>query len=138
MSEESTTPDLVELTRQILRAADRGDFDTILGLYVPNAVWEQRGIGTFEGTPAIRGFWEDYYRSYEDLQIKAEELLDLGNGVVLAVNHQRGRAVGSERYVEARYVFIYKFVRGKVVRVISDPDVDGGRAAAERLAEERG
>jgi len=34
---------------------------------------------------AIRGFLEDWLGAYEEYEIEAEEILDLGNGVVLFV-----------------------------------------------------
>jgi len=83
MSEESTTPDLVELGRGLFAAANRRDFDAILRRYAPDAVWDMSplgGLGTFEGHIAIRGFWEDWYASYEDFEIEPEEERDLGNG----------------------------------------------------------
>jgi ketosteroid isomerase-like protein len=50
MSEESTTPDLVELGSRHLEAANRRDFDAVLSFYVPDAVLENaEGLGTFEG-----------------------------------------------------------------------------------------
>jgi len=39
MTEESTTPDLVEKVRVMLEAADRADFDAALAFYAPDAVW---------------------------------------------------------------------------------------------------
>jgi hypothetical protein len=41
-------------------------------------------MGTFEGPSAIRGFWEDWWSSYEHLQIDVLEILEAGNGVVVA------------------------------------------------------
>ena len=46
------------------------------------------GIGTFEGRAAIRRFLEDWLRSYEELRYALGEVVDLGNGVVLAVTRQ--------------------------------------------------
>jgi len=42
MAEESTTPDLVELTREIWAASNRGDGDAVLSVYAPDAVFEGR------------------------------------------------------------------------------------------------
>jgi len=58
MPEESTTPDLVELTRRNFEAANRRDFDAVLSFFAPDAVWDASlsgvGIGTFEGSAAVR------------------------------------------------------------------------------------
>ncbi len=39
-AEESTTPDLVALTRQLFDAAGSGDVDALMQFYTPDAVWE--------------------------------------------------------------------------------------------------
>jgi ketosteroid isomerase-like protein len=138
-AEESTTPDLVELSLGLFEAANRGDLDAVMSFYAPDAVWESPPLGTrFEGLPAIRGFHEDWLSAYDEWQAEAEELLDLGNGVIFGVLRQSGRPVGSTGHVQTRVAVISEWVDGKIVRVIVYPDIDVARAAAERLAEERG
>jgi len=138
MSDQPQTANILELTRRILDAADRADFDEILGLYAREAVWDTRGAGSFEGVEAIRALWEDYYGAYEEIRVEAEELLDFGNGVVLAVNKQQARPVGSSAIVQTREAFLYEWEAGLVVRVTNYGVVDEGRVAAKRLAEEKG
>ena len=139
MSEDSTTPDLVELTRRAFEAANRRDFDVLMSFFASDAVWEGAGLGTtFEGLAAIRGFWEDWFPSYGELGIEQEEILDLGNGVVFAVLIQKARLVGGSGEVRLRYAAVGVWADGLVVRVTNYTDVDEARAAAERLAEERG
>ena len=138
MPEESTTPDLVELSRRFHEAASRLDFDAMVSFYAPDAVWEGRASGmTFEGRTAIRGFWEDWFASYEELRLEQEEDLDLGNGVVFAVIMQMARLVGSSGYVRYRHALVAMWVEGLIVRVTMYSDIDEARAAAERLADER-
>ena len=138
MCEESTTPDLVELTRRAFEAANRRDFDVLMSFFAPDAVWEGAGLGTtFEGLAAIRGFWEDWFPSYGELGIEQEEILDLGNGVVFAVLIQKARLVGGSGEVRLRYAAVGVWADGLVVRVTNYTDVDEARAAAERLAESR-
>jgi ketosteroid isomerase-like protein len=139
MPEESTTPDLVELSRRLLEAGNRRDFDAVMSFYAPDAVWEGRASGmTFEGRTAIRGFWEDWFASYEELRLEQEEDLALGNGVVFAVIMQMARLVGSSGYVRYRHALVAIWVEGLIERVTLYPDIDEAHAAAERLAEERG
>ena len=140
MSQEATTPDLVELSRRLFAAAQRGDFDALLRRYAPDAVWDMNplgGLGTFEGHAAIRGFWEDWYSSYDELEIEPEEILDLGNGVVFAPVIQKARLVGSGGHVQLRYAMVAVWVEGLNMRLTNYGDIDEARAAAERLAEER-
>src|SRR5205807_3203422 len=97
MSQESTTPDLVERVRRTLESVNQGDRDTALSVYGPESVWDDSaiGLGTHEGLAAIREHSEDWMGSYEEFEIEIEEALDLGNGVVFAVVRQNARPVGS-------------------------------------------
>jgi len=141
MSQEPTTPDLVELSRGLFDAAQRREFDAILLRYAPDAVWDMNplgGLGTFEGHAAIRGFWQDWFGNYEELEIGLDEILDLGNGVIFAVVNQKARPVGSSGDVRLLYAVVGVWVEGLFVRITHYGDIDEGRAAAERLAESRG
>jgi len=125
----------------LFEAANRRDFDAILLGYAPDAVWDMNplgGLGTFEGHLAIRGFWEDWFASYEDLEVEPIEMLDLGSGVGFTVVVQKGRPVGSGGEVRLRYALVSVWVEGLVVRLTNYADIDEARAAAERLAEELG
>jgi ketosteroid isomerase-like protein len=141
MSEESTTPDPVEITRQVWEAASRGQFGSFGDNLSPNAVLDTAGygMGTFEGREAIRGFLTDWISSFDDLTIEADEIVDLGNGVVLCAYHQEGRPLGGTySYVRVRSAIVAVWVDGMIVRNTIYPDIDEARAAAKRLAGERG
>jgi ketosteroid isomerase-like protein len=140
MSEESTTPDLVELVRQSFEAGNSRDFDAIMSIYALDAVWDMAsaGLGMFDGAAAIRRFLEDWIGSYEEYENKLEENRDLGNGVVFAVARLDGRPVEGPGRVQERWAFTAIWAAGMIVRVIARTDIDEARAAAERLAEERG
>ena len=140
MSGESTTPDLVELVRGSFEAADRRDFDALMIFYAPDAVWDMSpfGMGTFEGLAAIRGFFEDWMRAYEEYEMEPEEILDLGNGVGFVVTRLTGRPVGAASGLTRRRPLAFVWVEGLVARVTApSSDIDEARAAAERLAESR-
>jgi ketosteroid isomerase-like protein len=138
--EESTTPDLVRLARQGYEAMSRGDLDAVMSLFAADAVYDASaaGLGTFEGAEAVRGFVEDWRRSWEDYRYEEEELLDLGHGVMLSVVRESGRLVGGKGRVEQRAAHLITWTNGKIERFKHYPDLDEARAAAERLAEERG
>jgi ketosteroid isomerase-like protein len=141
MPEESTTPDLLELTRGMFEAASRGDLDAAQSAYAPDAVWEAASLGTsFEGVASIRGFWEDWLGAYEEHEMQPEEILDLGNGVVFVAVRISAQPVGSAGSMPVRHrPLVFVWVEGKIVRATAYADsVDEGRAAAERLAAERG
>src|SRR3989442_12648349 len=63
MSEESTTPDLVERWQETADAYARRDIHTAMRFYAPDAVWDGSSAGVggyFEGATAIRSFLEDW------------------------------------------------------------------------------
>ena len=140
MPEESTTPDLVEVAGRTVEALNRRDLDAALSIYSPNSVWDNSAFGleTNEGFGAIRQFIEDWFSSYEELEIEIEENLDLGNGVVLGVAIQKGRPVGSTGHLETRYALVSVVVGSIFERTQGYTDIDQARADAERLAQERG
>jgi len=136
-AEESTTPDLVELTR---RSSEAEDIDTALSFYAPDAVWDASpwGMGIFEGHTGIRAFFEDWSGSYDGIEWTAEEILDLGNGVTFAVILQKGRVARSSSSARLRYAAVAVWRDGLITRNTTYTDINKARAAAERLAEERG
>jgi ketosteroid isomerase-like protein len=140
MPEEFTTPDLVELTRRSYQYASAREWDALMSLYGPDAIFDLTavGLGTYEGPAAIRGFFEEWGNGYDEYQVDAEEVLDFGNGVVFAVATIRGRPVDSTAYVQLHYAGVTLWNGGVAVRLTNHNDIDEARAAAERLAEERG
>jgi len=69
-------------------------------------------------------------------ELEAEEILDLGKGVGFRVLIQKGRPVGSSGEVQLRYAAVGVWDDGKIARLTNY--IDEARAAAERLAQERG
>ena len=137
---ESTTPDVVGLTRALLEAAKRHDLDAYMAFFAPDAAFDlsDLGIGTFEGAAAIRGFIEDWWGTWGNHRSEVEEIADLGHGVVSAHAWEEGRLAGSEGHVEQRVGRVLLWEEAMIERFTAYLDVDEARAAAERLAEERG
>ena len=66
MSEESTTPDLGELTRRAFEAANRRDLDAVISFFASDTVFEGRdGWNNLRGRAAFRSFLEDWFGGYE-------------------------------------------------------------------------
>jgi hypothetical protein len=84
------------------------------------------------------GFLEDWFGAFDELDFELEEVSHLGGGVVFAVVTQDGRLVGSAGRIRQREGWVYLCVGGSIERLAPDLDIDEARAAAERLAEERG
>jgi hypothetical protein len=57
---------------------------------------------------------------------------------MFGIVREEGRMKGSDAYVEARNAWVNLWEEGRVVRTTSYSDIDEARAAAQRLAEERG
>jgi uncharacterized protein (TIGR02246 family) len=137
MSEESTTPDVVELTRLAFAAVNRRDIDAVISLFDPDAVLDGRVAGDhLEGRAAIRSFLEEWFGSFAELRFDVEELAILDDGVVLVVVNQQGRPTGVDGQVHQREGWaICWSADGLLVRLATHTDIAEARAAAERLAE---
>ena len=136
MTEESTSPDL-ELLQRSIDALNAGDIDAAMNLYASDVVWEGR-VQSFESRPALRGFVQDWLDAYDEFEFAAEEIRDFGSGVTFSVFIQRGRPQGTTGWVQDRHGVVATWVDGLVRRVAFYTDIDEARAAAERLAQERG
>jgi hypothetical protein len=91
----------------------------------------------FEGLAAIRGLIEDWLGAFEEFEIDLEEVLDLGNGVVLVVAREDALPVGSAGRAGLPEAFAYVVVwAGETIKYVAAyGDVEEGRIAAERVAE---
>jgi ketosteroid isomerase-like protein len=139
MSEEPTTPDLVELARLSFQPAKSRNFDGMMAFWADDPVWDlsPMGLGVYRGTAAVRGFFEDWIGSYELFEVELEECLDVGNGIVLSVIVQRANLAGSSGEVTIRYGSIAVWEDALIVSVTNYTDINEARAAAERLADGR-
>src|SRR6478735_6589686 len=112
MSEESTTPDRVDLVRGFFESANSGEVGESLSFFSADAVFDMSpvGLGIYEGPEAIRRFYEDWLGSYEDSQILVGEVLEVDDGIVLAVFRQDARPNGSSHRVRVRTTWVYEWV----------------------------
>jgi ketosteroid isomerase-like protein len=136
MSEECTTPDPAALVRKQVDALGRHDLDGVMRSVAENTVLDGRAE-LVEGRAAIRGFLEEWWGAYEELDFELEEVSHLGGGVVFAVVSQDGRLVGGDGRIRQREGWVYVCVGGSIARLTTS-EVDEARAAAERLVEQRG
>ncbi len=136
MTEESTAPELEQLSRRLVDACNRRDFDAAAAIFSTGAVWD-RGLEVFEGREAIRVALEDWIGVYDDFEQVVQEFRELGSGVGFGVFLQRGRLQGSGGFLELRYANVAAWTNGLIERMTSYAEIDDGRAAGERLAQER-
>jgi ketosteroid isomerase-like protein len=141
VAEESTTPDLEESVRRTIEALNRRDFAAALSLYAPDVVVELVSVlegGPLIGHEALRKFWRDLTESFQDFEFQGEDFNNLGSGLTFGVLVQRGRPHGSDRFIETRMGVVATWRDGRIAHARMYQDVDEARAAAERLAQERG
>jgi ketosteroid isomerase-like protein len=135
MPEESTTPEVAELTRLAFEAVNQRDIDGLMSFFAPDAVFNGREWNLYEGRAAIRGFLDDWFGAFAELRMEVEEFVALGGGVVLAVVNQEGRPVGVDGQVHQREGWVICWsADGLLVRLTTHTDIDKARAAAEQLA----
>jgi hypothetical protein len=80
---------------------------------------------------------EDWFRSYDRMEIDLEEMVQLGGGVTFVVPVQKGRLAGSNAEVEVRTAGVIEWEDGLIESVTYYADIDEAPAGAERIAEER-
>jgi hypothetical protein len=138
MSEGATTPDRERLMRCFYEAINRRDVaDGVARLFAPDASYHA-ALRVVEGHEAIARVIEDWIAPYEESEIDLEGFRELRSDVTVCELVQRSRPTGSSRFVEFRYVPVSTWTDGLVERLTIYIDIDEARAAAERLAEERG
>ena len=140
MPEHRATQDVVALTRAFGKVA--GDVDAEMAFYGPTPVYDlsPMGIGVYEGRTAIRAFLAGWMTSYEGYEEEMQEVIDVGNGIAFAAVRESAVPVGStaQTRVHSVYVFAIVWVDGKIAHITAYPNAVEARAAAERLAAERG
>ena len=92
-------------------------------------------VGEIEGPERVRRYFQDWVDMFEGITLAAEELLDVGEGRVLAVQRVTGRAKLSGAETEMRLAVVYTVRDGKIVR--GREYLDRGKAI-EALAAEGG
>jgi ketosteroid isomerase-like protein len=139
MSEESTTPDPIELTRRAYASLNSRDFDALMDFFGPGSVWDvsRWGLGIHAGPAMIRRFLGDWFETLEEYEVQIEKIVDVGRGVVYAEVLQIARPAGSGDPLRLRSAPVWVWARSTVARLTLYVDFDEARAAAEQLAESR-
>jgi ketosteroid isomerase-like protein len=73
-------------------------------------------VGEIHGADAARRCVQDWLDTFDNVTIVPEELLDVGDDRVVAVQHMTGRARLSGVETGLRYAFVYTVRDGKIVR----------------------
>jgi ketosteroid isomerase-like protein len=101
------------------------------------STWRPGGLGTYQGLVTIKAFFKDWIGAFDEFEMKLEELVDLGNGVVFAVARQSATSAGANP-LHLRHAAVSVWDDGVAVLVRNYPDIEEARAIAIELAESRG
>ena len=135
----SDTPSAVgdlERTLDALQRAEQRDFDGVMRIFGPAAVWDvtRWGLGHHTGRPAIRRFLQDWVGGMEEYTVELDEATDVGGGVVFITAVQRAKPSGSRARLLLRYAIVFVWVDGLLSTIIDYQDIEEGRAAAVAAA----
>lgn len=87
----------VEAARKCLEAYRRGDYDEASAYLAPDVIWEVGQELPARGPAAVRDVWRRWDAEWEELETIAEEFIDAGDFLVVAVRYRgRGRISGVE------------------------------------------
>jgi hypothetical protein len=112
---------LVRVIRQGYAAANRRDFDVLLtsldpGIeYRPSEAWQFDFDPLYHGHDGYLQVWQGLLESFEDVRLDPEELLDLGNRL-LVTTQMSGHGTGSGVFISEPHYQLFTLRRGLVVR----------------------
>ena len=110
----------VEAVRGIYDGWSQGDFGASIDVLDPLALFvvppEFPDTGTYLGVEAVRSYTRGFLESWTRITIEAEQFTDAGESVVVAVR-QSGVGAESGAVTELRYIHVWSFRGGKVIRL---------------------
>jgi len=111
----------VEVVRRMLAAFAAGSLDAMTELVDPDINWRAAegavdDVGEMHGAVAVRRYVQDWIDTFDDFSVVVEELRDLGDGRVLAVQRLKARAKLSGIEIDLRYAAVSTVRDGKIVR----------------------
>ncbi|MEA2200343.1 MAG: hypothetical protein QOI89_939 [Solirubrobacteraceae bacterium] len=112
----------VELVRDSWTALATGGLDAMAEFWDEEISWRAiedapDDVGEMHGVAAARRYVQDWLDMFEDIVNVPQELLDVGDERVIAVQHVTGRARLSGVETELRYAVVYTLRDEKIVRV---------------------
>jgi ketosteroid isomerase-like protein len=138
LREQAMSQENVEIVRESLSAfADRG-LDGLAAFWDAGISWRAiegapDDVGEMHGPEAVRRYLQDWIDMFDDVTNVAEEVLDLGDNRVVAVQRATGRAKASGVQTNIRYAVVYTLRDGKIVR--GREYIDRGQALKALSAE---
>jgi ketosteroid isomerase-like protein len=111
-------PSNVDVVRAVVTEFNRGNFETAMEMCTEDVVfdWSRRMLdgAVMTGREEAQRFLQEVTEIFDEIHIPAEELTDLGNGVVLLVGTARFKGRVSGLDVEAAAANLWTVRDGKV------------------------
>src|ERR1700730_8224479 len=112
----------VEIVRDSFEALADGGLEDLAEFWHPHINWRAiegapDDVGEMQGREAARCYVQDWFDTFANFTAVAEELLDVGDDRVVAVQYITGRARLSGVEAELRYAVVYTLREGKISRV---------------------
>ena len=131
----------VEAVRRAIEVFNRDGPEAATAFIDPEIEWhdlaEQPDASVHYGREGFIEAVEQFAGGFEDFRVFIDEIFDHGDQVIV-YNRTVGRGRGSGGFVEMRYATVAQTEGRLVQRLTLYSDIDETRAAAERLAKERG
>jgi ketosteroid isomerase-like protein len=111
----------VEVVRTAFQAfADRG-LDAMAEFWDPDIDWRAAegaidDVGEMHGPDAVRRYIQDWFDIFDDFSVVVEELRDVGDDRVLAIQRLKGRAKLSGIETDIRFATVSTVRDGKIVQ----------------------
>jgi ketosteroid isomerase-like protein len=109
-----------EIVRQVNDALGDGGAEAVAKLWHPEITWRAMAPddrGEMHGWERVRRYVQDWLETFDNLTVISEELLDVGDDRVVAVQRTRGRARLSGIETDLRYAVVYTLREGKIACV---------------------
>jgi ketosteroid isomerase-like protein len=111
----------VEIVRGQLKAFADGGLDAMAEFWDEDINWRAienapDDVGEMQGPEAVRRYLGEWVAMFDNLTVVPEELLDVDEDRVIAVQHVTGRAKASGVETELRLAVVYTVRDGKIVR----------------------
>ena len=109
----------VEIVRREYLAFAARDWAALVDIWHPEIEYEvQLGAGTFHGLDQITQFFDDYSQVYTDFRVEAEEIVELGDRVLVVERHASRGLMGSgvPTWFHHTFARIITFKDGKIWR----------------------
>jgi ketosteroid isomerase-like protein len=111
----------VGVVRDSLKALDDGGVGAIAEFWHPEISWRAiegalDDVGDMEGIEAARLYVQDWLDTFDDFSVVPEELLDIDDDRVIAIQRASGRAKLSGIETQLRYAVLYALLGGRIVR----------------------